>query len=59
MDFPVFNARQGHLAAVHCNQMPVAGILVSGCGSRFLLQTVGRLGIISANPLLRAAALIY
>ena len=40
------------MGAVHCNQIPVAGILVGRLRLGFLLQTVGRLGTISANQLL-------
>ena len=45
---PLFNAARGHLDASQCNQIAFACIL-RGNVARSLLQTVGRLGIISSN----------
>jgi hypothetical protein len=45
------------LAAFRCNQIRATGILPGRLRSGSLLQTVGRLGIISSNHLFRAAVL--
>ena len=51
------NARLRQFAAFHCNQFRTTGILLGRLRSGSLLQTVGRLGIISSNHLFRAAVL--